>query len=162
MREKYNKMSLDKLYDELNGIARFVVQVNRESGVEGRIKYLTDEYMVIHSIIIERAGSRCDESTQDISKDVLTEAAEIISGKRNEEYGEAEDCFGLIAAFWTEYVRSKKDDLGYSIILDGCDVAMMMQLLKIARTLGPEDKRDNYVDICGYAALAAKLKEFDE
>ena len=37
------------------------------------------------------------------------------------------------------------------------DVALMMALLKIARIKVGEFKADNYVDLCGYGALAYEV-----
>jgi uncharacterized protein DUF6378 len=85
----------------------------------------------------------------EFKNDILAEADKIINGERNEQYGEAEDNFEAIARLWSAYLGAKSG-------LSGHDVAMLMILLKIARTNGRK-KKDNYVDICGYAALAAKL-----
>jgi len=35
------------------------------------------------------------------------------------------------------------------------DIAHMMILFKMARVQGQAPKRDNYVDLCGYAGIAA-------
>lgn len=90
----------------------------------------------------------------EIKNDILAEADRIINGERCEQYGKAEDSFELIAEYWTVYIENHS---GYGISLNAHDVAMMMCLLKIARTHGVEKKKDNYVDICGYAALGADL-----
>lgn len=85
---------------------------------------------------------------------ILQEAERIINGERRVEYGDARDCFALISNLWTEYSIDKlKDDTSIS----AHDVAMMMCLMKIARTTTGAKKRDTYVDIAGYAALAANL-----
>ena len=110
----------------------------------------------------------------DYKNEILAEADKIIHGERNEQYGEPEDAFRNIAQLWNVYVnhciakvfddvRDVRTDLNmrddwcddYTVI-DKHDVAMMMILLKVARTNGTK-KKDNYVDIAGYAALAAKL-----
>lgn len=93
--------------------------------------------------------------------DILAEADKIIHGERNEQYGKAEDAFDNIADLWNVYIGQQwqNDDgvkLGYCYQLNAHDVAIMMILLKIARTQGTK-KKDNYVDIAGYAALAARL-----
>ena len=41
------------------------------------------------------------------------------------------------------------------------DVPVMMALLKLARTSRGEYHADNYIDIAGYAALAAEVAEND-
>ena len=83
-----------------------------------------------------------------LREDCLDEAKEIITGDRQKAYGSAYNNFKKIAHLWSEYL-----DKGITIQ----DVANMMILLKIARSLGPEQKDDNYVDICGYAALASEM-----
>ena len=113
--------------------------------------------------------------TNKLINEILEEADRIINGERQEQYGKAEDCFELIADYWNIYVKHKLEgfvksnpqalDVGLESwnfeerILNEHDVAMMMILLKIVRTQGRKKKNDNYVDIAGYAALAAKLKE---
>lgn len=81
---------------------------------------------------------------------VLTEARETINGERQDQYGNPEDSFRLIAAFWSAY-------LGCTV--SPRQVAEMMVLLKVARQRSGKGKRDNLVDICGYAALAADMEE---
>ena len=78
---------------------------------------------------------------------VLDEAKRIVNGDRNEQYGEPEDTFAEIAALWEIYLECA---------ISPRDVAMMMILLKVARD-NNKHKRDNLVDICGYAACAEKL-----
>lgn len=89
-----------------------------------------------------------------ITNDILAEADRIINGERQEQYGKAEDNFDLIAQYWEIYLDNKNNDGNYRITTQ--DVATMQMLLKIARTQGGQAKRDNYVDIAGYAALAAR------
>ena len=77
----------------------------------------------------------------DISQDVLKQAAKIIQGERQEDYGSAEDSFALIAEYWCTYLNDKPGNACTHI--SGHDVAMMMILLKVARTKGKK-KQDNY------------------
>lgn len=81
---------------------------------------------------------------------ILQEAYKITSSDRNDQYGEAEDCFDKIAAYWNTYLGSKD-------LVRGKDVANMMALLKIARE-GYKHKRDNLVDAAGYLRLSSKLQ----
>lgn len=82
--------------------------------------------------------------------DLLREAHRIINGERQGQYGSPEDSFELIARFWNNYLRvaGKRDNC-----MTPRDVAMLMILLKVARE-AHAPKRDNLVDIIGYAALA--------
>lgn len=80
-------------------------------------------------------------------KDVLTKALDIINGERQQTYGDPKECFRLIAELWSYY-------LGKNINSE--DVAMLMILMKIARAKNNYNQ-DNFVDICGYAALADEI-----
>lgn len=83
---------------------------------------------------------------------ICEEALRTINGERQDQYGSPEDTFGLIAGLWSEY-------LGVGI--DKAEVADMMILLKIAREKGGRGKRDNMVDLVGYAALGAAMRGYD-
>ena len=82
---------------------------------------------------------------------VLDEARRTINGERQDQYGKPEDCFALIAEYWTTYLESKGLMAEGPAVGEG-DVAMMMVLFKIARE-AHSHKRDNIVDLCGYAGI---------
>lgn len=77
---------------------------------------------------------------------LLDEAKQTITGERQDQYGAPEDSFSRIAAYWTTYLARPVSSL---------DVAHLMALMKLARAQGQRFKRDNYVDLAGYAAIAA-------
>ena len=81
---------------------------------------------------------------------VLDEAKAVINGERQDQYGNPEDNFRMIAAFWSSYL---------GIAVSPRQAAEMMVLLKIARQRTGRGKWDNYVDMCGYAAIAADMAE---
>lgn len=85
---------------------------------------------------------------------VLSEASYTINGERQDQYGNPEDCFGLIATYWNTYLESK----GHTVNAGAADVAMMMVLFKIARQ-AHSHKHDNIVDLCGYAAILDDMME---
>lgn len=91
--------------------------------------------------------------------DLLDEAKQIITGERQDTYGAPEDSFYLIAQLWDAYLSARPRDrktLGEEPSqLEPIDVARMMTLLKIARMVCGQDKRDNYTDAAGYLAIAA-------
>lgn len=72
-----------------------------------------------------------------------------INRDRQTDYGAPEDTFALIAAFWSAYLGTD---------VKPADVAAMMQLLKIARQRGGKSKKDNFVDLVGYAILEADMR----
>ena len=59
------------------------------------------------------------------------------------------DSFGVIAGLWSAY-------LGQDI--SSADVANMMILMKVARNSSGVYKADNWIDICGYAALGGEIQ----
>ena len=79
---------------------------------------------------------------------ILDKAKETINGARQDAYGNPEDNFSAIAKLWTAYT---------GIEFTAHDVAMMMALLKVARIKGGAGREDSYIDMCGYAALAADM-----
>lgn len=83
-------------------------------------------------------------------KETLDNALKCVCGERQDQYGSPEDNFGRIAKLWTDY-------LGHEVT--PVDVAMMMALLKIARVKTGTATEDSFVDLAGYAACGAELKE---
>lgn len=90
--------------------------------------------------------------------DILDAAAKIVTQDRYEQYGSPEDNFGLIAKLWEAYIAARCVSDNSDVCLEGEDVAMMMCLLKIARSAtATESKSDTYIDIAGYAACGGEL-----
>lgn len=83
-------------------------------------------------------------------KETLENAMKCVCGERQDQYGSPEDNFERIAKFWSIYLRFD---------IDAVDVAMMMALLKIARIMTGTATDDSFVDLAGYAACGAELKE---
>ena len=80
---------------------------------------------------------------------ILDEAKEIIYGDREQTYGKPNKNLNLIAGLWGTYLDRP---------VSAQDVCMMMVLVKVARQANAY-KRDNLVDISGYAALNARLED---
>ena len=96
----------------------------------------------------------------DLDKSCLEEAARIIHGNRQDDYGTPEDSFQRIADYWNSYLFHRKDIReGYT--LEAKDVAMMMVLFKIAR-LEHSYTHDSCVDICGYTAIYDNMFDNDK
>ena len=81
-------------------------------------------------------------------EEVLKQAEICVCGKRQQDYGNPEDNFGLIADLWNAYSGQK-----YTAV----DVAMMMALLKMARIKTGTGTDDSFVDLAGYAACAGEI-----
>lgn len=84
---------------------------------------------------------------------ILLEAAELVCKSRHKAYGTYWVHFWRVATFWSIYKGVK---------FTAADVAMMMALVKMARNTTGEKKRDNFVDMAGYVALAGALREREE
>jgi hypothetical protein len=78
---------------------------------------------------------------------VLQTADSIVNGDRKATYGDAQESFERIATIWSAII-------GHTI--DAHDVALMMIGMKVSRSV-LSAHLDNYVDIAGYAGLAAEL-----
>ena len=71
---------------------------------------------------------------------------------KDKKHGDKIINHGNIAKLWSWYM--KKEVTAY-------DVAMMMLLLKLARTKTGRFNNDDLVDACGYAAIAAEIAADD-
>lgn len=85
--------------------------------------------------------------------EILHKAEQVICHDRKNAYGEAENCFSDIANLWGVYLAEA------DVVLDSVDVASMMVLLKVARARANPLHMDNWIDICGYAAIGAELAQ---
>lgn len=82
--------------------------------------------------------------------EILEEAIHLINGDRNNTYGDPIDDFRTTANFWQVYLSRTISARG-ELDLQPHDVAVMMDLLKIARISWSPDKRDHWADLAGYA-----------
>jgi hypothetical protein len=88
---------------------------------------------------------------------ICEEALRTINVERQDQYGNPEDTFKQIGHLWTAYLSRG----GHMTMITPPMVADMMCLLKIARENGGRGKRDNAVDLIGYAALGARMRGYD-
>jgi hypothetical protein len=102
----------------------------------------------------KRATPRRDDEVIDppfphfpTGESILVEAMRIIDGEREEDYGQARTNFDRIATGW-EVIFDQQ--------ITGRQVALAMIWLKISRDLH-HPKRDNAVDIAGYAGLMERV-----
>lgn len=87
---------------------------------------------------------------------ILREAATIVEGDRNQTHGDKERSFVAIADFWNVYLSNRPDPHeGISPL----DVACMMVLMKLSRSVRGQPIRDHFLDMAGYAAIAGELAE---
>lgn len=91
----------------------------------------------------------------DTAGSMLREAAGIVEGVRQQTHGDKERSFQVIADFWNTYLQLRH--LGARDLLTPSDVAMLMALLKVARSVCGTPIRDHFVDAGAYAALSGEL-----
>jgi len=81
---------------------------------------------------------------------VLATASNLVSGDRAQTHGDAKAGFDDIARYWSEYLN---------VTVSAKDAALMMALLKIARTHRGSRNDDDFIDAAGYIALAAEVSD---
>lgn len=80
--------------------------------------------------------------------EILMKAVDLVGGDRAKQHGDKVENHHNIADLWGAY-------LGRT--LSAHDVALMMCLLKIARTKTGAYNDDDYVDLAGYAGVAGEI-----
>ena len=83
------------------------------------------------------------------TKNFLVKAEGLVAGDRHKDYGDKTDNHKNIAKLWSAY----KD-----IEITAHDVALMMGLLKVARTKLGDVSEDTYIDMAAYGAIAGEIK----
>lgn len=96
-------------------------------------------------------------NSPNVCQQTISKALALTSGDRAKQHGDKRENHQNIANLWNAYLR---DDgpLGKRR-LTGHDVAVMMCLLKIARLKSGTFNLDNYVDLAGYAGVAAECAD---
>ena len=83
------------------------------------------------------------------TKEFLQEATKLSSEQRQKDYGDKVNNHKNIARLWSAYLDTK---------IEAHDVAVMMVLLKIARTKLGAVSKDTYIDMSAYGAIAGEIK----
>jgi len=86
---------------------------------------------------------------------ILTEANDLVNGDRQASYGSPVDCHSRIAAVWNVLLKDNLKDN-----LSAVDVALLFCAVKLVRE-STTHKRDNLVDLCGYAEIADRCIKGD-
>ena len=114
------------------------------------------EHFDIGSDSMPTANEKPADALKNRREWVLKKANEIVNGEREGQYGKPENNFQVIADLWNSYLEAMT---GRKSELMPSDIANMIVVLKIGRCTSGQYKEDNYIDICGYAAIAAELEE---
>ena len=134
---------------------------------KGSLMWVRGEWMSLHAVpICAIPGSSAFyaipdgavEEAVDLKlpqESVLQEAERLVNGDRQQSYGDVSESFERIADFWHAYLKTKLKDTEH---ISAKDVASMMILMKVSRSV-TSAKRDNWVDIAGYAELGSKLED---
>ena len=83
-----------------------------------------------------------------MKQSILVEAARLVDTDRANDYGDPRDDFKRIATIWSTLLENK---LNTDLTSD--EVGAMMIALKLSRSVYNK-KRDNWIDIAGYAHCA--------
>ena len=80
----------------------------------------------------------------------IREAARLVSGDRAGTHGDLRAVHGKIASLWSAYL---------GVEITASQAALMLALMKIGRADEGTFNADDYIDVCGYAGIAAALRE---
>ena len=85
-----------------------------------------------------------------IAEQILETATNVVRA-REEQHGNKRQVLERTAKLWSAYIQWP---------VTAHDVAQMMVLLKVTRSQHGQFNADDYVDSCGYAALAAEARSW--
>ncbi len=83
------------------------------------------------------------------TKEFLARAGTLVAGDREKDYGDKVHNHNNIAKLWSAYL---------DVEVRAHDVAIMMTLLKVARTKLGAVSKDTYIDMSAYSAIAGEIK----
>ena len=86
--------------------------------------------------------------------EILQKTEKLVNDSRAKTHGDKIKNHENIARLWSSYLQNKTQ---LNIVLSPEDVAQLMTLLKIARSQAGEHNIDDYIDGCGYQAIAGHI-----
>ena len=113
------------------------------------------DYKNLDEIFKSRDFSSAKEEASIAPESICQEAQRIQGGDRQQDYGSPAKNFQDIADLWSAYLKTSLD---VEVDLKARDVAHMSILMKISRNVH-KPKRDNWVDMAGYAQCGGKVDE---
>lgn len=87
-------------------------------------------------------------------EEILKKSAELVSGNRAKDYGDALENFDRIATGWNVIMDGALTSHGY---LTAQHVALMMDWVKTARLINTLDHEDSWIDKCGYSCIGGSF-----
>ena len=141
---------LEDTWDKLNAGTYFdAPQITQESCMEAARK-------TMHGLPKRMATDEDYEKLDEIAPEsICQEAQRIQGGDRQQDYGSPAKNFQDIADLWSTYIKTSLD---VDVDIKARDVAHMSILMKISRNVH-KPKRDNWVDMAGYAQCGGKVDE---
>jgi hypothetical protein len=118
-------------------------------GLTGLAMQLSDHH--IPEVEVPYPTGLAEQDDED-DEDILAEASRITRGSRQAQYGPPDQDFRRTAGMWSALFLSKLKD---GVTFEPRDVALAMILLKTSRETH-QRKRDNWVDIAGYASCGSR------
>lgn len=91
-------------------------------------------------------------TTTPIREQALTTAAQLISGDRARDYGDARESFTRLAKLWAPVL---------GVDVTPAQVALCLTQLKISRLIATPTHGDSWIDAAGYIALGAEIAATD-
>lgn len=88
-------------------------------------------------------------------ENILAEADRLVSGDRHESYKHPLHDYECTAAMWSAMIKKR---YGVDVVLSPDFCTLMMAAMKISREVG-KPKRDNLVDLAGYARCTEMILE---
>lgn len=119
-------------------------------GLAGLAVQLRDHH--IPEVEVPYSTGVVDQDDEDDDEDILAEASRITRGSRQAQYGPPNQDFRRTAGMWSALFISKLKD---GVTFEPRDVALAMILVKTSRETH-QRKRDNWVDIAGYASCGSR------
>lgn len=95
------------------------------------------------------------EGMKTARRKLLEEAADLVDGDRNAQYGDPNQDFQRIATMWNAYLEgvfSRQSANFEDTRIGPHDVAWMMIMTKASRSTNSPTKHDHFADAAGYAA----------
>lgn len=105
---------------------------------------ITKEVDLNAKVLVDHEPDKTDEDT------ILTEAQRLVYGPREADYGHPYNDYTKTAALWSAILETE---------VTAKEAALCMVAVKISREVH-RPKRDNLVDIAGYAAVADRIETY--
>jgi Domain of unknown function (DUF6378) len=90
-------------------------------------------------------------------QEILKQIEEAVCKDRQTTHGKPEQSFQHIAAFWDLYLTTKAKVVGEPVSVEATDVASMMALMKIVRSIKSREHLDNWSDAAGYMICGGEI-----